>query len=217
VTLGRWLAVCALVYGTLHHQGTLLDGLGQAVDHTGWADWIDLATPYAVLLPVAAALLALTADRVAWGLYLLGAITYVEGHGIHLSANSIGNAEPAGATWPPIVHLWDEVVGHHLWITGVVLVVLALARAARGLALPPPWAAYPLSALVGVTFFTNAVEGGAAALGLVGATALAAAGWTDRRGYGRQVLVAFGGALALLTAYGVWQGGFPQFTELGWV
>lgn len=207
------------MYGTLHHQGTALDTLGETgVDHTRWADWLDLATPYAVLLPVAAALRALAADRVAWWLYLVGAITYVEGHGVHLAANSIGNTEPPdGSGWPPIVHLWDEGVGHHLWIGGVVLVVLALTRAARGQPAPPPaWAAYPLVALVGVTFFTNAVEGAVPLLGLVGGAALTSAGWTDRQGFGRLVVVAFGGALVLLTAYGVWQGGFPEFTELGW-
>ncbi len=147
MTAGRWLAVCALVYGTLHHQGTALDALGETgLHHTRWADWLDLATPYAVLLPVAAALHSLAADRAAWWLYLVGAITYVEGHGVHLSANSIGNTEPPGGPdWPPIVHLWDEAIGHHLWIGGVVLVVLALARAARGQSAPPPaWAAYPL-------------------------------------------------------------------------
>ena len=32
-----------------------------------------------------------------WLVYLIGAITYVEGHGVHLSANSISNATPTTA------------------------------------------------------------------------------------------------------------------------
>lgn len=212
----RWLAVAAAGYGVVHHQGTLLADLGETVDETRWADWIDLATPYAVLLPVAVALLAFGADRVAWLTYVVGAVTYVEGHGIHLSANSIGNVPRAeDDPWPPLVHLWDEGVGHHLWIAGVVIVVLAISRAARNQP-APGLAPYPLAALVGVTFFTNSVEGGAPVLGLLGAALLAAVGWVHRRGFDRLLLATYAPALVLLAGYGIWQGGFPQFTELGW-
>lgn len=213
----RWLALSAAIYGVLHHEGTLLGGIGETVDQTRWADWIDIATPYVVLLPVAAALHSLAADRLAWTFYLVGAITYVEGHGIHLSANSIGNISPGnGGEWPPMVHLWDETVGHHLWMAGVTLVVLAIARAAHDLP-PPPAASYLLAALVGVTYFTNSVEGSTAVFGLVSAAFLALVGWTHRRGFDRQILAAYGLALVLLGGFGLWQGGFPEFTELGWV
>lgn len=123
---------------------------------------------------------------------------------------------PQNDPWPALVHLWDEGVGHHLWIAGVVLLVLAIARAARELPAPGP-AAYPLVVLVGVTFFTNAIEGGTAILGLVGAAALAGAGWVYRAGFDRLLLATYGLALVLIAGYGVWQGGFPQFTDLGWV
>lgn len=208
----RWLAACALAYGLLHHQGTALSRLGDASDGTRWADWLDLGTPYAVLLPVAGTLMALAADRVSWGCYLLGAVTYVEGHGLHLAANSIGNVDPS-----PTAHLWDEQVGHHFWIAGVVLVTAALLRAAQDLPMTSGVVAWPLAALVGVTFFSNSIEGGAPVLGLAGAAFLAALGWRSRAGAGRLAAAAYGSALVLLVAYGAWQGGFPQFTELGWV
>jgi hypothetical protein len=211
VTPYRWLVLSAVIYGSIHHEGTLLSGLGETVRQTRWADWIDIATPYVVLLPVAAALHGLAADRIAWTCYLVGAITYVEGHGIHLSANSIGNVSPS-----PTAHLWDETVGHHLWSAGVVLVVLAIARAAHDRPAPPP-AAYLLAVLVGVTFFTNAVEGSMAVFGLVAAAFLTLVGWTQRDGFGRVILAAYGIALVLLIGFGVWQGGYPEFTELGWV
>lgn len=216
MTPGRWIALSALVYGLLHHQGTALSGLGDAAGGTRWADWIDLVTPYAVLLPAAGALRALDADRGAWLLFLLGGISYVEGHGLHLAANSVGNAEPPAGGWPAPVHLWDEVVGHHFLITGVLLVVLAVVRAAEDLP-APPWPAFALAGLVGVTWMTNALEGGAPALGLAGAGLLTWAGWRRRDGFGRVVLAAYAPALALLLGYGAWQRGFPQFTELGWV
>lgn len=216
MSANRWLVIAAGVYSVLHHQGTLLAGAGETVDRTRWADWLDLATPYLVLIPVALALRALAADRIAWGCYLVGALTYAEGHGIHLSANSISNVQPAGEPWPPIVHLWDEVVGHYLWSTGVLLVVLAVARAARDRPQPPALA-YLLALPVGYTWFTNAVEGGTAPLGIAGAALLVGIGWTHRRGFDRILLVAYGPALMLLVGYGLWQGGFPEFTELGWV
>ena len=213
----RWLALSAAIDGVLHHEGTLLGGLGETVDQTRWADWIDIATPYVVLLPAAAALQSLAADRLAWTFYLVGAITYDEGHGIHLSANSIGNISPGnGGDWPAMVHLWDEGVGHHLWSIGVTLVVLAIARAAHDLPAPPP-AGYLLAALVGVTYFTNSVEGSTAVFGLVSSAFLALVGWTHRRSFDRQILAAFGLTLVLLVGFGLWQRGFPEFTELGWI
>jgi hypothetical protein len=77
-----------------------------------------------VLLPAAAALASSAANRRVWTVYLVGVITYVEGAGIHLAANSIGNVEPGRAA-----HLWDEVVGHYAWSLGAALIVAALAAA----------------------------------------------------------------------------------------
>src|SRR5262245_42542804 len=84
------LALTAIAHPLTHHTGVGLAWLGTVGD-TRWADWIDILTPYAVLLPAAAALRAARTGPRIWTLYLLGAITYVEGHGIHLAANSVGN------------------------------------------------------------------------------------------------------------------------------
>ncbi len=211
----RWLVVAALTYSTVHHQGTLLADAGETIDRTRWADWIDLATPYVVLLPVAAALAAAGADRVAWALYAVGAITYVEGHGIHLSANSISNVAPTEGEWPPLVHLWDETVGHYFWSGGALLVALAVARAMRAQERPPA-IAYVLALTVGATWFSNSIEGGTPILGIAGAALLALIGWRERARFGAFFMVAYGLALCLLVGFGIWQGGFPQFTELGW-
>lgn len=214
----RWLALAALAYGVLHHQGTLLANAGETVNGTRWADWLDIATPYFVLLPVALALGGFGADRLAWALYGVGVLTYAEGHGIHLSANSIGNLDPPGGfAWPPAVHLWDELVGHHLWSLGVALVVVAIARATHDTPPAPGIPAYPLALLVGFTWFTNSVEGGTPVIGLLGAAFLTGVGWVHRGGFDRVLLVAYGPALLLLAGYGAWHRGFPQFTQLGWV
>lgn len=208
----RWLAACAVLYGLTHHIGFGLAGLG-TVGHTRWADWVDVLTPYAVLLTAAAALHAAGADRRGWAVYLVGAITYVEGHGIHLAANSVGNDTPGIS----VVHLWDEVVGHYLWYAGTALVFAALALTLAHRPAPPARYALIPALVVAVTWTTNSLEGGTAVMGLVTAAAFTVWGLRTRHRLGRVLIPAFAPAAIALTAFGVWQRGFPQPTELGWI
>ncbi len=117
VTAARWTAVWALAYSLLHHLGALPDGLGDAGRGTRWVDWVDLLTPYAVVGAALAALAVARTDRRGWWLALLGAGAYVQGHSVHLSANSISNQRGDAAP----VHLWDGVIGHWLWYAGALL------------------------------------------------------------------------------------------------
>ncbi|MFG2001453.1 hypothetical protein ACGFNU_20115 [Spirillospora sp. NPDC048911] len=206
-----WLAVMAVAYALTHHIGFGLAWLGNAGE-TRWADWADLLTPYAVLLPAAAALRAGEAAPRLWILYLAGALTYVEGHGVHLAANSVSNAEPSD-----LVHLWDEVVGHYLWYGGLTVVLIALAAAlARRPPVRGPLPAF-LALSTGVTFTTNALEGGTAIAAIIVTAAFTAWGWHTRDHLGRLLIYAFAPALLLLTAYGIMQGGFPEPSDIGWV
>ena len=200
-------------YAVLHHEGTLLADAGEIGD-TRWADWVDIATPFVIVGAAAGALRAGRGSRSAWVGFLLGAILYVEGHGIHLAANSIGNALPGED--PDIVHLWDEVVGHYLWYGGFAVLVAVLAatmaeRRARGGAI-----GFLLAALVGFTHFTNSVEGGVPVMGIATAAVFTGWGLLTRDGMGRLLLTAYALSLVLFAAFGVWQGGFPEFSELGW-
>ena len=204
MTTARWLAAWALAYSLLHHLGALPDGLGPAPHATRWVDWIDLLTPYAVVGPALAALAAAGTDRRGWWIALLGAGAYVQGHGIHLAANSIGNERGDAAP----IHLWDEVVGHWLWYAGVALLVLALARAVQVRATP---VGLLLALGVGATWTTNALEGTTAVGSLVVAVGLA--GWGLRRRTWLLV-AAFGVSALLLAGYGLWQGGFPAPSQL---
>lgn len=204
----RWLAASAVAYVLLHHLGGALAPLG-SVGVTRWADWIDLGTPYAVLLPAAVALARSGAGRRLWPLYLVGALTYTEGHGIHLAANSVGNVAP-GQT----AHLWDEVVGHYAWYTGTALVFVTLAAAFARYHPPGHIGAYVLAALVGLTHATNSLEGGTAVFGVVVAAVFTGWGWTMRARLGRLLLVAYLPALLVLAGYGLVHGGFPQPSSL---
>ena len=198
----RWTALCALAYNLLHHLGTLPRGLGPAGGGTRWVDWIDLLTPYAVVGSALAALAAAGTDRRGWWTALAGAGLYVQGHGVHLAANSIGNVRGDGAP----VHLWDEVVGHWLWYGGVALLVVALVRAVPLRVTP---VALALALATGLTWTTNALEGTTAVGSSVVAAALAL-----RYRHERLVVVAFGTGALLLTGYGLWQGGFPAPSSL---
>jgi hypothetical protein len=212
-TFGGWLVLLAVGYAVLHHGGTLFAGLGDVDDtDTRWADWIDLLTPYVVTGAAAGALRGAHASRGTWTVFWFAAILYTQGHGIHLAANSVGNVAPGEPA-----HLWDETVGHYLWYVGFALIVATLAatlseRRHRGGA-----GAHVLALLVGFTHFTNSVEGQTPWLGIATAAIFAVWGLFTRDGLGRLLLSAYGFSLLLFAAFGIWQGGFPEFSELGWI
>jgi hypothetical protein len=203
-----WFAVAVIVG---HHLGTLLGWLGGPGD-TRWADWVDLLVPYAVVGTAAAVLASVHADRLAWTALVATGLLYTQGHGIHLAANSIANVEPSDA-----VHLWDETVGHWLWYGGLAGLVATLAYALDDV----PWSrnVWGLAGALafGLTIFTNSVEGGTVVLGLVSGAVFVVWG-LRRRGRAPELLVpAYAVAVACLLGWGAYWGGFPQFSELGWI
>lgn len=203
----RWLAAFAVAVVLGHHVGTFVGPLGEVGGRTEWADWVDLLTPFAVVGSALGALAAAGASRRAWFAAAAGAIAYVEGHGIHLAANSIGNARGGAAP----VHLWDEVVGHYLWYGGLYLLVAALA--VGPVAVVSVWR-WPLAVLFGLTVATNGIEGGTPVFTLVAAVAFA--GWGLRR-RSELLLCTFGLATVLIAGWGLYWQGFPEFSDLGWI
>ena len=215
-TFGGWLLAFAVGYVVLHHAGTVFAGLGDVGDtDTRWADWIDLLTPYVVTGAAAGALRGAGATRGTWTAFWLAATTYTLGKGLHVAANSVGNAIPGED--PDVVHLWDETVGHYVWYAGLALLVavLAVALADRR---PRGGAGGHLVALaVGFTQFTNSVEGQTAWFGIATSVVFLVWGVFTRDGMGRYLVTSYGFSLALFAAFGAWQGGFPEFSELGWI
>ncbi len=208
---GRWLAVTAVAYGVLHHLGTVVSPLGDVGDGpTRWIDWVDLATPYMIVLPGALALWAGKASPRCWELFGVGAVTYVEGHGIHLSANSIRHVTDTDPAY-----LWDEVVGHYVWYAGALLMLVALVLARRGNEPPQGALTHALSLWTGLTLATNALEGGTAAAMLVAATGLAIWGLRDRARFPRVLVLVGATAVCVIAGYGLQHGGFPQPSEGG--
>jgi uncharacterized membrane protein YagU involved in acid resistance len=209
--VNRRLAGFAVTVVVGHHVGVIFRPLG-AVGPTYWADWIDLAVPYAVVGLAAAVLVAARAERRAWVVFGLGGIVYVQGHGIHLAANSIGHFDVGDTE-----HLWDEVVGHYLWYGGLTVVVAALAVALQRRPLPRSRWGGILAVSFGFTVFTNSVEGGTPVLGLAAAVAFIAWGARRRERMGWLLVPAYGVALVALVGWGLYWRGFPQFSELGWL
>ena len=179
-----------------------------------YEDFVDLLTPFVVLGPALTVLARRSVGRGAWAAALLGSAMFVQGHGLHLSANSISYA----SGFDPPAYLWDEVVGHHLWFAGLTIVVVVVAEAVRTSPMPIRPPACVLACLVGITWGVNVVEGGTVPFGASLATGLAVYGWRTRgEGTGSLLVLAFGVSLVLVAAYGVWQGGYPQPSQLGWL
>lgn len=188
----RWLAVSAVAYVVAHHLGLLPDGLGAAPDGTQWADWLALAVPVVVLVPAAMVLREAGSAPKEWVLFGVGCVVYASGQGMHLAANSVNNARP-GQT----AHLWDEVVGHLVWYTGVALVLAAVARTMPGRRRPGIFG-YFLAVLVGLTWATNAAGGGTEVLSVVVAVLAAGFGWLHRGDLSASLLVGFLPSAALI-------------------
>ena len=188
--------VTAVAYCLAHHLGSVPDGIGSAGRGTTWADWLDLLVPFVVLLPALGTLLAARVPRATYLWFAVGSWLYCTGHGVHLSANSIGNVVP-GET----AHLWDEQVGHWLWYAGVAIVFATLASTLRDRPGTGGWPAWVLAVGVGLTWGTNAQGGHFVVPGLVLDAALGL--WTIR-GWGARAwlvrAVAVSGAVGIVLA-----------------
>ncbi len=184
---GAALALTALAYSLCHHVGSLPDGLGPAGRGTRVADWVDLATPLLVLTPALLAVLDARPGRATYLWFAVGSWLYATGHGLHLAANSIGNAQP-GAT----AHLWDEYVGHWTWYAGVAVLTAVLASTMVGRPVPRHPVAWVLAGSAGATWGTNATGGEFTWAGLV--LAVAAIEWGVRHRRDQGLLLGVAGA-----------------------
>jgi hypothetical protein len=218
----RWLGWFALAVIIGMQAGTVFKPLG-TVGETRVADWVDLLTPYAILGCAAMVLLRAWATRGQWVLLGVGGITFTLGHGLHLAANSISNVADQVVAGASIVHLWDEVVSHWIWYTGLFLVMAAVAWALRDQELAVGAPDMVVAVLVAVTLVNTYIEGATPWLGLIFLAAGLIAGLMWRPATVSRLLLVVGGVgLVLLIGWGVYwfaaDGSvFPEFSELGWI
>ena len=194
----------------------------------------DLLTPL-VIVPLAWIVFDLAGGLGRRGMvaFLVVAALWVEGQGIHLAANAIGDAFPHAATEafyqtvPGELDLWlDETLSHWMWhVAWVGLAVLMLAAATRDTARRTDRTSLlaVVAGLVhGVTFFLVSVEGVTWLLGIPASILILA--WciaAGRRGLLRQPVVTFFlvSTIATLSGYVVWGGlngwTLPEFSKVG--
>lgn len=206
----RALVAFAATVAIFHHVPSVGDNLG---------DWIDLATPFAVVGAAALVLVRLDAWGAALGVAVAAAVAYVDGHGIHLAANSI-RAEGLTGEAERVAYFWDERLSHVEWHLGLIGLVVAICLA-------EPWARPPVrgssvqaltvAVLLGFTLFTSTVEGQTWWL-LPPTTAILCLWALGRPG---PLLRACAGAFALasllLAGWAAWHRGVPEFSDLGWI
>jgi hypothetical protein len=202
-----------------------------------YQDALDILTPL-VLIPVCWLLFRYAEGEgpKLWEelAFIVLAVFWVEGQGMHLAANSINNlieglagrgvidVQQTDIYW--LTYFYDETLSHYLWHIGVIgLAALLIYRDWKRPAGIPTlwWAAILAGLLYGFTLFCIFLEGQTVALGLPFVVIVALLGliW-GRRYMAHKPLLAFFTiacllAAALFAGWGLYWGGFPQFTEVG--
>jgi len=215
----RWFSA-AVVVGM--QAGTIFKTLG-TIGETRVADWIDLATPYAVLGTAAMTLVHASANRRTWTLMFVAGVTFTLGHGLHLAANSISNVADKTVAHASIVHLWDEVASHYIWYVGMYLVLAALWSALLDHEIEVRPLGYVVAVLVAVTLVNIFIEGDVAWMGLALLASGVVAGVAGpRTSAGRLALLIGGVGFTYLATWGIaWYVAdgrcFPEFSDVGWI
>jgi hypothetical protein len=200
-------------------------------------DAVDLLTPV-VLIPIywlmfkyAAGGESSTTEEIV---FMVLAALWVLGQGLHLSANSIDNLAEAlarrqelditGSSIYRLIYFYDEHLSHYLWHIGLVgLAGLLIYREWRHPAgIPTIWWAAVLAGLIyGFTCFAVFLEGQTVPLGFPFAIVVALVTVLGgRRRLALRPLLAFFFiacmvAIVLFAGWGLYWGGFPQFSDVG--
>lgn len=161
--------------------------------------------------------------------FLVLAGMWVEGQGMHLSANSIGHLlrESTNIDAYRLTYFYDEVLSHYLWHLAMVgMVVLLVYRERKNTHSEDPpirvgWWLGAAAVLHGLIYFIIIVEGGTTPFGVPFAVLALLFGLTRGRSMRKRqpimnfFFMAFLVATILFAGWGVYWGGFPQFTEVG--
>ena len=192
-----------------------------------WADVFDIFTPL-VLIPLYWLLFTNFGDtRRSKGqtiVFLLMAGFWVEGQAMHLAANSIGNLLGSGGTeLHSLIHFYDEVLSHYFWHIAIVgfsiqLLVIGTPTKPR----PTRWALVgPAGVIYGITCSLAFTEGATVPFSFPAVSIILLGIIIWKRRYIRidnTVSFFFAGylvAVLFFTAWGLYWGGFPEFTEVG--
>jgi len=230
----RWLFIYSLCYGFFHIMPTFF---GWEIQHKlVIGDIFDMTTPF-VMIFLAYKLYRIIkseshVSQEALVLAIFGAIVFIEGHGIHLSANAIARhfLSYTSQTTPhyALIYFFDETLGHIFWDSGIILLSISFMLMGTRVIKPTRVPALVIlgSLIYGFTYFVNAIEGQTVIFTLpvacvICTTLLWYRGRNRFNVLHRPVLglflFAYLVALILFAIWGIWHQGFPEFSELGWI
>jgi hypothetical protein len=213
-----------------------------------WGDTLDFLTPFAVI-PLAYILYSRLAKilhslepqqpspralRILPKVLLaIGFLLYVDGHGLHLAANSIARLlhHMKGSELYKAAYLFDEIISHFMWDGGVFLISVALIIAAYKISFKSlTWKNFAFlslgAAFYGFAFTANGIEGQTVIFTFPAAGVaffLALFFYFKRKKEGNQnpflffFISGYFLSLILFAYWGIYRSGFPQFSELGWI
>jgi hypothetical protein len=234
-----WLLIYASSYAFFHIFPVLLNY--EIKNRLMMADVFDILTPFVMVLliyKIYGILLSGTkgnskTQSAVIVILILGAITFVEGHGMHLSANAISRHLTQIKDSPlfALGYFFDETLGHILWDGGIILlsiglIVIAFNNDPGGTSNPQLPLIIFASLLYGFTYFCNGVEGQTVIftfpLALIIPSVIWWFGHRRRIQFLRNPVLSFYFfayllALCLFIFWGIWHKGFPEFSALGWI
>lgn len=242
-SLHLWLFLFGLVFAVFHIVPVFLKGFIRKPLTSG--DLFDFLTPFAVMtlaIVLYFRLCQINAERFHFSgiqktlsriLFGLGIILYIDGHGLHLSANSIARLLER-ANDPGLydaVYLFDEIISHHMWDGGMYLISLSLIVASYKISYRLVSAKnivllFAGAIFYGFTFTVNSIEGQtvvfilpAALIGLLLSLGFYLNGLKSRMNNPLAIffMTAYLLGLILFAYWGMRYGSFPQFSELGWI
>jgi len=202
-----------------------------------YQDAFDLLTPL-VLIPIYWLLFKYAAvekskliEEIA---FLLFTVFWVQGQGMHLSANSINNLieslaqnhiiDNSATDIYRLTYFFDEYLSHLLWHFGILgLTALLIYREWNRPAQKSTiwWAAILAGLIYGFTYFCTFLEGKTVMMGLpfavviVTFTLISALKDLSKRPVLAFFFLAFLTACLLFAGWGLYWGGFPEFSDVG--
>jgi hypothetical protein len=239
--LSRIILVYAFFYAFFHILPAFLN---YEIQHRLMiADLFDLFTPFVILyfiIKIYRSLLLyihddsfnLVKNRVKV-ILILGAIIFVQGHGMHLSANAIARhlVGQENSSIFILDYFFDEILSHILWDSGIIILSIGIIFMGFSISQKEKWNAnlifvIPAAIFYGFTYFVNAIEGQTVIFTLPISIIIPLAMWIFSRRKARPVMknpvlavffLSYLIALGLFIFWYSWQRGFPQFSELGWI
>ncbi len=234
--LSTWLFLFAFAYAFMHVMPAFLTQ--DIKHHLTTGDLLNFVTPF-VVIPLAWKLhfiiranLQAASDRtikLSTVILFFSSIFYINGHGMNLSANALARhlvgMEQTSIYW--LDYFFDEKMGHIFWHSGMLGISISFLLLAANLqTIPTSWLTLAGAPFFSFAYFTDAVEGQTVVLLFPSAVLILGGILHQAQKQPNSLkqnpvmlffLVGYVIAVALFFIWWIWQGGFPQFSELGWI